>query len=66
MGGHLRHRLVIERGWRAADFTQWPAGSLAAAPTSGALAANQQANSRSTPSTRTMVEARSDRRTWAM
>jgi hypothetical protein len=34
--------------------------------TSGALAASQQANSRSTPSTRTMVEARSDRRTWAM
>jgi hypothetical protein len=30
MGGHLRHRLVIERGWRAADLTQWLAGSLAA------------------------------------
>ena len=31
MGGLLRHRLVIERGWGAADFTQWLAGSLAAA-----------------------------------
>jgi len=32
----------------------------------GALAASQPANSRSTPSTRTIVEARSDNRVWAM
>ncbi|EUA42901.1 phage integrase family protein [Mycobacterium xenopi 3993] len=32
----------------------------------GALTASQPANSRSTPSTRTIVEARSDNRVWAM
>ena len=31
MRGHLRHRFVIERAWRAADFTQWLASSLPAA-----------------------------------
>jgi hypothetical protein len=30
MDGYLYHRLVIERGWTGADFTQWLAGSLAA------------------------------------
>ena len=32
----------------------------------GALAASQEANSRSTPSTRTIVDGRNDSRTWAM
>ncbi len=35
-------------------------------PPSGSLTASQQANSRNTPSTRTIVEARSESRVWAM
>jgi hypothetical protein len=44
----------------------WVRRKSATQPTSGALTASQHANSRNTPSTRTIVEGRSDSRVWAI